>query len=74
MGFSFLTLNFKTKHADLTLNLYKDANTGQDLFLEKMEAGYIMIALQNENDAQVDYSHLHHVTLEKNYIIRHWRK
>lgn len=69
-----MTLSLKQSDADLTLNLYKDANTGAGFILREDGSGYIMIALQNENDAQVDYSHLHHVTLEKNYIIRHWRK
>lgn len=53
MGFSFLTLSLKQSDADLTLNLYKDANTGAGFILREDGSGYIMIALQNENDAQV---------------------
>ena len=43
----------KQSDADLTLNLYKDANTGAGFILREDGSGYIMIALQNENDAQV---------------------
>ena len=53
MGFSFLTLSLKPSDADLTLNLYKDANTGAGFILREDGSGYIMIALQNENHAQV---------------------
>ena len=53
MGFSFLTLSLKQSDADLTLNLYKDENTGAGFILREDGSGYIMIALQNENDAQI---------------------
>ncbi len=50
----------------LTLNLYKDANTGAGFILREDGSGYIMIAItEMKMMHRLDYSHLHHVTLEK---------